>query len=362
MDAEAPRDDADEDVGVPRARSRFGARPCGRAPLRRASSSRPYFFSSTTSASMTSSACLARRTAGRLAARAAGGARRGRRLVERLGDLVARLLEVLRRLLERLGVAGLRLEHLLRVGDRGRDGLLLRRRHLVAALLDELLRRVDERVELRSSPRSPRAASCRRALCASASFTSFSTSFLSRPEEDVIVIFCSLPVPRSFAETFRMPFASMSNVTSICGMPRGAGGIPTREKTPRSLLSPAISRSPWSTLISTEVWPSDAVEKTSALLRRDRRVALDELRHDAAERLDAERERRDVEEEQVLHVAREDAALEGRADRDDLVGVDALVAAPCRRSPSRSAGSSACASGRRRERPRRSSRRRGRRP
>ena len=31
---------------------------------------------------------------------------------------------------------------------------------------------------------------------------------------------CSLPVPRSFALTFTMPFASMSKVTSICGTPR----------------------------------------------------------------------------------------------------------------------------------------------
>jgi hypothetical protein len=30
----------------------------------------------------------------------------------------------------------------------------------------------------------------------------------------------------SFAVTFTMPLASMSKVTSICGMPRGAGGCP----------------------------------------------------------------------------------------------------------------------------------------
>src|SRR5437667_45204 len=35
--------------------------------------------------------------------------------------------------------------------------------------------------------------------------------------------FCSLPVALSRAETFRMPFASMSNVSSICGTPRVAG-------------------------------------------------------------------------------------------------------------------------------------------
>ena len=47
--------------------------------------------------------------------------------------------------------------------------------------------------------------------------------------------------------------------------------------------------------------------------------------HHAALGLDAERERGDVEQQHVLDLALEDAGLEGRADRDDLVGVDALV-------------------------------------
>ena len=50
-----------------------------------------------------------------------------------------------------------------------------------------------------------------------------------------------------------MPLASMSNVTSTCGTPRGAGGIPTSWNTPSSWLSAAMARSPWYTLISTEV-------------------------------------------------------------------------------------------------------------
>ena len=54
-------------------------------------------------------------------------------------------------------------------------------------------------------------------------------------------------------------------------------------------------------------------------------VALDELGHHAALRLDAERERRDVEEQHVLDLALEHAGLHGGADGDDLVGVDALV-------------------------------------
>ena len=59
-----------------------------------------------------------------------------------------------------------------------------------------------------------------------------------------------------------MPLASMSNVTSICGTPLGAGAMPVNWNTPSVLLSAAISRSPCRTWTSTEVWLSAAVEKT----------------------------------------------------------------------------------------------------
>ena len=62
-----------------------------------------------------------------------------------------------------------------------------------------------------------------------------------------------------------------------------------------------------------------------ALAGRDRRVALDELRHDAALGLDAERQRGDVEQQDVLDVAGQHAGLDGGADGHDLVGVDAAV-------------------------------------
>ena len=96
-------------------------------------------------------------------------------------------------------------------------------------------------------------------------------------------------------------------------------------KRPRLLFSLASGRSPWRTWISTWFWLSSAVEKISLL-----RVGIVVLRgisdgHDAALRLDAQRERRDVEQQHVLDVAAEDAGLDRRADRDDLVGVDALV-------------------------------------
>mmetsp|Transcript_47565 Transcript_47565/g.147232 ORF Transcript_47565/g.147232 Transcript_47565/m.147232 type:complete len:333 (+) Transcript_47565:315-1313(+) len=90
-----------------------------------------------------------------------------------------------------------------------------------------------------------------------------STSVLSSVEDPAMVMVCSLPVPRSFAETLSMPLASMSKVTSICGTPRGAGGTPSSRKVPRILLSLANWRSPCSTTISTEGCESVAVEKTS---------------------------------------------------------------------------------------------------
>ena len=62
-----------------------------------------------------------------------------------------------------------------------------------------------------------------------------------------------------------------------------------------------------------------------ALASRDRGVARDERGHHAALGLDAERERRDVEQQDVLDVAAEDTGLDRRTDSDDLVGVDALV-------------------------------------
>src|SRR5216684_2683805 len=98
--------------------------------------------------------------------------------------------------------------------------------------------------------------------CASASLTMRSTSTLPRVEDAVIVTDCSRPVPLSCALTLRMPLASRSYVTSICGMPRGAGAMPSRWKRPSVRLSRAISRSPCRTWTSTDVWLSAAVENT----------------------------------------------------------------------------------------------------
>ena len=83
------------------------------------------------------------------------------------------------------------------------------------------------------------------------------------PDEASILMFCSLPVPLSFAETFRIPLASISKVTSTWGIPLGAGGMPSKWNLPIVLLSFAMGLSPCKTWISTDGWLSAAVEKLS---------------------------------------------------------------------------------------------------
>jgi len=49
----------------------------------------------------------------------------------------------------------------------------------------------------------------------------------------VMVIVSFLPVPLSEALTVKIEFSSISKVTSICGTPFGAGGIPYISNFPR---------------------------------------------------------------------------------------------------------------------------------
>ena len=61
-----------------------------------------------------------------------------------------------------------------------------------------------------------------------------------------------------------------------------------------------------------------------ALLYRDGGVAVDDAVEYAAERLDTERQRSNVEQQQILDLAAENACLNSRADGYALIGVDAL--------------------------------------
>lgn len=82
----------------------------------------------------------------------------------------------------------------------------------------------------------------------SASLSILSMSSLDRrPLSFFMVILSDFPVLISLADTFRMPLASRSNVTSIFGTPRGAGGMPVKLNVPNWLLSLLIARSPSNT-------------------------------------------------------------------------------------------------------------------
>ena len=61
-----------------------------------------------------------------------------------------------------------------------------------------------------------------------------------------------------------------------------------------------------------------------ALADGERRVALNDARAHAAQRLDAERQRRHIEQQKALHAAGQNARLQARAHGDALVWVDAL--------------------------------------
>ena len=127
------------------------------------------------------------------------------------------------------------------------------------------------------------------------------------------------------AETCTMPLASMSKVTSIFGhAARGRRQTGQLEVAERLVLRPHLALALGDLDLDRRLVVVGGGEDLRAL-GRDRGVALDQVGHHAALGLDAEGERGDVEEQHVLDLALEDAGLQGGADGDDLVGVDALV-------------------------------------
>src|SRR6187455_1293994 len=100
--------------------------------------------------------------------------------------------------------------------------------------------------------------------------------------------------------------------------------MPTNWNRPSVRLSRASGRSPCSTCTSTLVWLSAAVEKISLfrvgiVVLRGMRVVI------TPPSVSIPSDNGVVEQQQVLHLAREHARLNRGADRDDFVRVDALV-------------------------------------
>ena len=122
-----------------------------------------------------------------------------------------------------------------------------------------------------------------------------------------------------------MPLASMEKVTSICGMPRRARRMPVSRKRPSVLLQLAISRSPCSTWMSTEVWKLAAVVKYLTALHRQGGVAVDDPGEHVAHGLDAQRKGRYVQKQQPLDLSGQHARLQARAHGHAFVRVDVLA-------------------------------------
>ena len=164
----------------------------------------------------------------------------------------------------------------------------------------------------------------------------------------------SLPVALSLAVTFRMPLASMSKVTSICGTPRGAGRNSAQLELAQGAVLPRHGPLALQHVHFNFGLRVGRRREGFGLLGRDGGVARDHRRSHAAQRLDRQGQRGHVEKQQILDVAGEHARLHCRADGNHFVGIHAAMRLACRRASSRAPESWACASGRRPARLRRS--------
>ena len=124
----------------------------------------------------------------------------------------------------------------------------------------------------------------------------------------MISIFCSLLVPRSLAETLKMRLAHVERDLDLgvpCRRRRDAGEV---EFAQRLVVGGHVALALKHVDLDQGWLPSAAVYM-SGLPGRDRRVAFDELREPAALGLDPQRERCDVEQQDILDVAAEHAGL-----------------------------------------------------
>ena len=116
----------------------------------------------------------------------------------------------------------------------------------------------------------------------------------------------------------------MSNVTSICGSPRGAGDVAEIEAAEQAVVLRELA-------LALQHVDRDGVlivaggGEDFGFAMRDRGITRHEHGHHAAERLDAQAERSGVEDEDLLHLASGNARLDRRADRHDFIGVDGLI-------------------------------------
>ena len=155
---------------------------------------------------------------------------------------------------------------------------------------------------------------------------------LDRPDDDVIAIFCSLPVPEILRghvnDAVRVDVESHLDLRDAAG--RGGNAVEV-EAAERLVVARQFALS----LEHVDFDAGLAVRGGREDLRftgRDRRIADDQARRHAAVSLNAKRQRCEVQQEQVLDVTRQHAGLHARADRHHFVRIDALVGPDRRRT------------------------------
>ena len=190
--------------------------------------------------------------------------------------------------------------------------------------------------------------------CPSASSTSRSTSPSLSPLDAVTSMLCVL----AGSEILRRDAHHAVGIDregdfDLGNAARAAGGIPTNSNRPSVMLSSAISRSPCKHMDAHDVLMILGGRKDLALRAGDRRVLLENLGCHTALCLHAQRERRHVEQQDLVDLAGQHAALNRRArrrrprpDSHPSSALDRKFLRPC-------AAPSAFASCRRRVRPRR---------
>ena len=281
------------------------------------------FGSSTTSASTTSSSSS--EAVGAAVARSAVAGRRGlllRALVHRLGDRVERALQRLRLGVDRRRVVGL--EHLADLLDRLFDPRLGVRVHLVAQLAELALGLVGR--VLRVVAGLGQLARPAVLLGVRLGVGDHVLDFVvrepgARLDLDLLLLARPQVLRGDVEDAVRVDVERDLDLRDAARRRRDAGQLELAE---RLVVLGHLALALQDVDLDRRLVVLGRREDL-ALAGRDRRVALDQLRHHAALGLDAERQRRHVEQQHVLDVAGEHARLDRGADRHDLVGVDPAV-------------------------------------
>ena len=140
-----------------------------------------------------------------------------------------------------------------------------------------------------------------------------------------MVMCCSLSVALSRAETVRMPSASISKVTSICGHAAGRRQYAVEhESADGHVVGGHLSFALRDVDLNAVLVIGRGSERLG-LRGRDRCIARNEHGPNSAKSFDAQGEGRNVEEQDVFDLALQDAGLDGGAYCDDLVRIDCGV-------------------------------------